>query len=131
MSVQKISLFNPIEINGRTCKDLTYDTDQLTIAQFADAEAAAKRKAQNVVAIAEFDYTLHFYLAAYSIIAVNPDIDITDVERIKGRDIMSLVEVGRFFTMRSDEQEQSTSDEQPATIPANTTQASKTSEKCD
>lgn len=127
---QKITLHTPIEIDGETRSELSYDPSQITISQFAAAEAAAKKKATNLVAIAEFDYTFHFYLGAYSIIAVNPSIDVTDIERIKGLDIMQLIEVGRFFTMRSDEHAASKSDERSATTPASSLPPSETSTEC-
>ena len=128
---QTIVLHAPIEIDGETRTELTYDPSQITISQFAAAEAAAKRKATNLVALAEFDYTFHFYLGAYSIIAVNPRIDVTDLERIKGPDIIQLVEVGRFFTMRSEEREESNSDEQSGTTPESSLPPSETSTECD
>ena len=108
----KLELHAPIEIDGNEVSELTYDPSQ------------------NLVAIAEFDYTFHFYLGAYSIIAANPSIDVTDLERIKGLDIMQLIEVGRFFTMRSDEQEDGKSDEQPATTPESSQLPSTTSTAC-
>lgn len=126
----KLELHAPIEIDGNEVSELTYDPSQITITQFAAAEAAAKKKAANLVAIAEFDYTFHFYLGAYSIIAANPSIDVTDLERIKGLDIMQLIEVGRFFTMRSDEQEDGKSDEQPATTPESSQLPFTTSTAC-
>ena len=126
----KLELHAPIEIDGNEVSELTYDPSQITITQFAAAEAAAKKKAANLVAIAEFDYPFHFYLGAYSIIAANPSIDVTDLERIKGLDIMQLIEVGRFFTMRSDEQEDGKSDEQPATTPESSQLPSTTSTAC-
>lgn len=127
---QKITLHTPIEIDGETRTELTYDPSQITISQFAAAEAAAKKKATNLVAIAEFDYTFHFYLGAYSIIAANPGIDVSDLERIKGLDIMQLIEVGRFFTMRSDELEESNSDALPVTTPESSLPPSGTSTAC-
>lgn len=127
---QKIVLHAPIEIDGETRTELAYDPSQITISQFAAAEAAAKRKATNLVALAEFDYTFHFYLGAYSIIAANPSIDVTDLERIKGLDIMQLIEVGRFFTMRSEGQEESNSDELPGTTPESSQLPSETSTGC-
>ena len=44
--------------------------------------------------------------------------------------IMQLIEVGRFFTMRSDEQEDGKSDEQPATTPESSQLPSTTSTAC-
>lgn len=128
--MKELELTHPIEIDGGMRSKFTYDPSQMTIVQFSAAEAAAKGKTSSTLAIAEFDYTMHFYLGAYSIIAVNPDIDITDLERIKGLDIMKLMEVGRFFTMRSDEFEASESDALPGTTPESSQLPSPTSGEC-
>ena len=40
---------------------------------------------------------MHLYLAMMAITAVNPDIDIADLERISGPDVMELVRIGRNF----------------------------------
>lgn len=131
MSVETITLSNPIEINGNPYSELTYDLDEITIAQFAQAEGKSKSTTKNFLTLAEFDYTLQFYLGAYAVIAINPEIDITDIERIHGRDVMSIAEAGRFFTTPSDGSGQSNSEEPSETTPGSTQPQSKTSMKCD
>lgn len=46
----------------------------------------------------ELDYSLHAYLAMMAIVAVNSDIDVSDLERISGPDVMELMRIGRNFT---------------------------------
>lgn len=43
-------------------------------------------------------YSLHAYLAMMAIVAVNSDIDVSDLERISGPDVMELMRIGRNFT---------------------------------
>lgn len=128
--MKEITLGKPIEINGVERSTLTYDTDKLTIEQFAKAEGGAREKTQSVIGMAEFDYTLHFYIGAYSVISVNPEIDITDMERISGRDIMKVANIGRFFTMRSEESEEDDSDVPSESTPENSQPRSQTSGEC-
>jgi hypothetical protein len=40
-----------------------------------------------------------------AILAVNHEVDITDLERITGSDMMLLIRIGRLFTSRSAEEE--------------------------
>jgi len=133
--MDKIELHAPIKVNGEDVRELTYDPEQITVAQLAAAEASAKaakakRQSDSVVAVAEFDYTFHFYLGCAAVIAVNPAIDVTDLERIKGRDIMRLVGVGRFFTLPSGEQGEGTSDGPSATTRGHSQRQSERSTGC-
>lgn len=100
--MEKLTLSIPVTINGKKVKTLTYDTDAITVGMFAEAEAlklkATTRKAGGSAGACELDYSLHAYLAMMAIMAVNPDIDITDLERISGADVMELVRIGRNFT---------------------------------
>ena len=73
--MEKLTLQNPITINGKKVKTLTYDTGDC-----------------------ELDYSLHAYLAMMAIVAVNSDIDVSDLERISGPDVMELMRIGRNFT---------------------------------
>ncbi|MEE3480291.1 MAG: hypothetical protein VZQ81_09790, partial [Succiniclasticum sp.] len=68
---------------------------------------AAKNKGISGVSPA-LNSSLHLYLGYEAIIAENPDIDITDLERIKGHDIMKVVAIGRNFTQASVEEEEAT-----------------------
>lgn len=96
-----IKLRKPIMINGSEVKELTYDTAEITCAQFCEAEAArfaagGNKPSMNVY---EFDSALHLYLGMMAVIAVNPHIDVKDLERIKGVDMIKLAQVGRNFIL--------------------------------
>lgn len=100
--MEKLTLQNPITINGKKVKTLTYDTDAITVGMFADAEArklrATSNKGGGSAGACELDYSLHAYLAMMAIVAVNSDIDVSDLERISGPDVMELMRIGRNFT---------------------------------
>ena len=68
---------------------------------FADAEArklrATSNKGGGSAGACELDYSLHAYLAMMAIVAVNSDIDVSDLERISGPDVMELMRIGRNF----------------------------------
>ena len=98
--MEKLTLQNPITINGKKVKTLTYDTDAITVGMFADAEARKLRATSNKggAGACELDYSLHAYLAMMAIVAVNSDIDVSDLERISGPDVMELMRIGRNFT---------------------------------
>ena len=73
--MEKLTLQNPITINGKKVKTLTYDTDAITVGMFADAEArklrATSNKGGGSAGACELDYSLHAYLAMMAIVAVN------------------------------------------------------------
>ena len=100
--MEKLTLQNPITINGKKVKTLTYDTDAITVGMFADADArklrATSNKGGGSAGACELDYSLHAYLAMMAIVAVNSDIDVSDLERISGPDVMELMRIGRNFT---------------------------------
>ena len=56
----------------------------------------------SISAAAEFDFGLHLYLGYAAIIAVNPSYDFSDMERIKGRDVVEVMQIGRNFMLASD-----------------------------
>lgn len=102
--MEKLTLQNPITINGKKVKTLTYDTDAITVGMFADAEArklrATSNKGGGSAGACELDYSLHAYLAMMAIVAVNSDIDVSDLERISGPDVMELMRIGRILLRR-------------------------------
>lgn len=103
MSKNTLILDNPITINGKEVKELTYDPQEITAEHFsiACAKSAALEKTKTLtLKVKENDYALHLYLGMMSVIAVNPGIDVTDLERIKGFDVLSLTNIGHFFTLR-------------------------------
>ena len=115
--MKKIVLENPILVNGNTVSELSYNTDKITTAQFIEAcaKSAAIDKTRAVtLKLKENDYALHMYLGCMAIIADNPQIDITDLERITGTDILKLVNIGMVFTIGKSEDysEENSSEEQ-------------------
>ena len=129
MSKNTLTLDNPIIINGKEVKELTYDAQEITAEQFsiACAKSAAVDKSRAVTLKAkENDYALHLYLGMMAVIAVNPDIDISDLERVKGFDILDLTNIGTFFIVRKSAEtfEESSSEEPSENTPATSMQAS-------
>lgn len=102
-----VKLSNPITINGKPVNSLNYDTNEITAAAFAQADSAKVNQQQhkgNLAGAVELDYALHIYLGFASITAVNPEIDMTDLERIKGPDVIEIMKIGRnFITERSED----------------------------
>lgn len=54
----------------------------------------------------------------FAVIAVNPEIDISDLERIKGFDVLALTDIGMLFTYR---RSGATSGEKPSDEPSEST----------
>lgn len=96
-----ITLAAPLMVNGKEETTLAYDTDSITVGQFCESEryrfvAAGSRP---VITTCEFDNGLHIYLGFMAIINKNPHIDIKDLERIKGPDVLKIARIGRSFTL--------------------------------
>lgn len=130
----KLALKNPIKIDGKKVKEVTYDSNEIDGILFATAESkrktAAGMKNTSITPAAEFDFGLHLYLGFAAIVAVNPSYDFSDVERIKGRDIVEVMAIGRNFMLASEqEQPQSDSGEPTETTPESTTPAPQTSKE--
>lgn len=124
-----IELINPIKINGKDIKKMKYDTDEITPELFAEAEGKklkASRVNGNLSGAMELDYPLHLYLGLASIVAVNPDFTFEDVARIKGRDVVEVMKIGRNFIVKSEGSQDDDSDEQLETTPESITPASQT-----
>lgn len=126
-----LKLKNPIMINNSRVTELDYDSNEITAVMFAEAEAKRKIAAGTrnvaIVPAAEFDFGLHLYLGLEAIVAVNPGIDISDLERIHGIDIMEVMTIGRNFTLKREESESDSSDEQSETMQEPIIQASQNS----
>ena len=134
MSKNTLVLDNPIQINGQQVKELTYDPQEITAELFniACAKSSALDKTRSVtLKLKENDHSLHLYLGMMAIIAINPGIDVTDLERIKGFDVLSLTNIGAFFTLRREAavSPESNSDEQCENTANTSTQASEKSDK--
>jgi len=101
-----LTLKNPVQINGETVTEMNYDINEINGTLFAAAEAkkkaAAGMKNVSISAAAEFDFGLHLYLGYAAVIAVNPKYDFSDLERIKGQDVVEVMKIGRNFMLASD-----------------------------
>lgn len=132
--METIKLRNPIMINGKKIAELTHDTNEITPQAFAEADArkmkASGSKGGNLSGAVELDYGLHLYIGFAAVQAVNPTYDITDLERIKGSDVMEVMKVGRNFTISSGAKSQDDDSEDASeTTAESTTPASPTSKK--
>lgn len=109
-----LRLKNPILINGNEITEVSYDSNEIDGILFATAEskrkAAAGRKDISIAPAAEFDFSLHLYLGLAAIAAVNPSYDFSDLERIKGHDVVEVMSIGRNFMLASGEKESQESD---------------------
>ncbi|MBP3590568.1 MAG: hypothetical protein J6J61_08330 [Muribaculaceae bacterium] len=129
-----LPLRKPIMIDGQSVSAVTYDSDEIDGILFATAEskrkAAAGMKNTSISPAAEFDFGLHLYLGFAAIVAANPSYDFSDVERIKGRDVVEVMAIGRNFILASEkEQTESDSGEPTETTPESTTPAQPNSKK--
>lgn len=106
--METLKLKNPIKINGKEVKELTYDVNEITVEAFIEAEMrkfnAGTKKGVNAAAI-EMDYSMHLQLGLAAIVAVNADIDYNDLNRLKGFDLIAVSRIGRSFTTPSAGQE--------------------------
>ena len=131
-----LKLKNPITINGVEVTEVTYDSNEIDGILFSNAEtkrkaAAGMRNTTSISPMAEFDVGLHLYMGYAAIIAVNPQYDFSDMERIKGRDSVEVMKIGRNFILASSDQEQpeNDSDEPTETTHESTTRARQSSKK--
>lgn len=130
-----IKLTKPLKINGINVTELTYDADEITVEQFNQADILSHEKATKggkvSSLVAETDVTFTLYLGFFAVIAVNPDIDIMDLERIKGKDLWQIAQIGRsFFSQSAEEEEEEENEDSEADNseePADPTQESLTS----
>lgn len=130
--MENIKLKNPIQINGKTVSEMTYDINEITPLGFAEAEYRKTRangsKGAPSSAAVELDYSLHLYLGFAAIVAVNPEYDFNDLERIKGADVMEVMKIGRNFIIASVQESTEEESEKPSeTTPGSTTPARQSS----
>lgn len=130
-----IKLINPIMINGKMTSNLDYDTEEITAAAFARAESNKVEQQThkgNLAGAVELDYSLHIYLGFAAVEAVNPEIDVKDLERVKGVDVMQFMMIGRaFITGRSEESSPELSEDVSETTPEPFVPQQQRSESCE
>ena len=116
-----LKLKNHITINGTTVSELSYDSEEISAAKFAEADVkrkmAAGMKNISISPAAEFDTGLHLYLGFAAILAVNPEYDFSDVERIHGVDLIDVMGIGRNFILKSEETNSLSSNSDEQSVP--------------
>lgn len=92
-------LTNPITVDGEKVTSLKYDANEITGAMFAEAQNARDRASgsKSVSVLLEVDHAMHLFFGYAAIKAVNPSIDYSDLERLKGADTMKAQRIGRNF----------------------------------
>lgn len=124
-----IKLKNPLKVNGKDVAELKLDFDLLTVDGFIRAEGEAnkaKGDAAGSSLLVEGDYTYHLYLAFEAICATTPEIDMNDLGRLSGPDVMSVMRAGRFFIMQSAAGEDGESTPETSEAPSGGTPTSST-----
>lgn len=122
--MDKITLKNPIKINGETVKELPFDIDAVTNKEYMDALASRETGNAGQVVLPLNDYSLLFSLGIASIVATNREKNWTrgDFSGLRGGDNQSVMMIGfRFFTPSGDDQPDDSSDEQSEAIPSDST----------
>ena len=106
--MESLKLKTPIKINGKEVRELTYDIEAVTSDLYLEALARKTTpvKGQLTGALAEIDAGIHLTIGMAAVIAVNPEYDFEDLNRIKGRDIVSIMKVGRSFFTASESSEE-------------------------
>ncbi|MCM1040424.1 MAG: early nodulin 20 (N-20) [Ruminococcus sp.] len=99
-------LRTPIEVNGKSVSTLEYDFEEITCelytmaSTYADAKTLlSNQQGRPSATVMEQNVSFHMYLGMMAILTVNPEIDITDLERIKGSDLIMITMLGRNFTI--------------------------------
>lgn len=104
---ETLNLEHAIKINGKSVKEVTYDADEITAGLFAEADVKKKQAAGiknlSISPAVEFDFGLHLFLGFAAILAVNPEYSFEDLEAIHGKDLTSVMKVGRDFLLSSEE----------------------------
>lgn len=99
--MKTIALAHPITVNGKERSTIDLDFEALTVDAFTRADSRSHGGEGNVLTLMEANGTLHLNLAFEAAIAADQTLDITDLERLKGADIMKFAAAGRFFTLQS------------------------------
>ncbi len=98
-----LKLDTPIQINGKTYTEFEYNPLKITALMFSEAcarSSALTKNRQLSINFKQTDTALHLYLGMQAVIACNPEIDLADLERIEGYDVLELTDIGMLFTYR-------------------------------
>ena len=108
--MQKITLKNPIKVDGKEVKELSFDTDLFSIEDLERANKKLAKLNKNAMFVQETDPDYHFILACVIAEKTSANISAEDLRRLKGSDLIQLQRLGRDFLLESVTQQQETSD---------------------
>jgi hypothetical protein len=91
-----LKLSKPIDINGEKVSELSYDFENMTARDKAEATKAFK-KAGNMVMVQELDSDYHLYLFAAAVRKENPSIEVEDILRMSAKDAVKAEAAVRDF----------------------------------
>lgn len=93
-------LSTPLTVNGKEVRELEYDFDAISVDDYATADALANEgRNPGNIRMAEFDSKMGLALFFVAVTAVNSEIDISDLKRVKGYDIIRMAGMGRNFSV--------------------------------
>lgn len=130
MAKNIFKLENPIKITGKERSELAYDYFEITNDLYLEAAMRSSRigNTMNTAVTRELNEALAFCFGKAAIIAANTDISWEDLDQLKGFDLLSVSNIGRFFiTRKREDSEQMHSGAQSEDIPSGSTQASEKS----
>ncbi|OUO32252.1 hypothetical protein [Olsenella sp. An293] len=124
--METIELRRPLLVNGKKLTELPCDMDAIGPDEFIRAEALANAKRNNEgspSSMSEIDYGFHIYLGFEGIMAADQSIDIADLERIRGVDLVRIAGIGRFFALGADGDSTESDSDEPSESTATSTTA--------
>lgn len=89
-------LSKPININGDSVSELSYNMEDMTARDKTEASKVFKKNG-NMVMVQEFDSDYHLYLFAAAVKKENPSIEIEDVLRMSAKDSIKAEALVRGF----------------------------------
>lgn len=98
--MEKVTLSKGILVNGQEMKELTLDFDSVTTEDFCSAAGEASVKAAEAGGVSvgsEFDAGFHLAIALRAACRGTKGLDLLDVKRITGKDVLKLARAGRVF----------------------------------
>lgn len=127
-----IKLRYPLLVDGVNLKELSYDAEEITNDLFLTACAKSSISGNDINASAtkELNTALHLQLGKAAVIAVNPNIDWGDMDRVKSFDLIALCDIGRSFISGGSEEtsEENNSDERSENTRSSTTRVQQNSD---
>ncbi|AOZ91627.1 hypothetical protein [Paenibacillus crassostreae] len=111
----KFKLSKAININGESVTELSYNLEDMTAREKAEATKGYK-KAGNMVMVQELDSDYHLYLFAAAVKKENPSIEADDVLRMSAKDSVKAEALVRDFFFIDSEDSSATDTSQDALL---------------